>query len=123
MNTDLGMGGEDGFSLIEVLCAFVILSISAGITLQAIQLAAKSIGTAAEKTQILSLVSKLQLTISTAEGNNPARRGEMDGFHWEAHSISSRNERGDQQVSRLRVVTADGKRHYDFLISRQDLPQ
>ncbi|QND46474.1 type II secretion system protein (plasmid) [Rhizobium lusitanum] len=124
MTGDPATHAEEGFSLIEVLCAFVILSISAAIVLQTVQLAAKSSAMAQEKMKILTAVPKIELAITTAEaGNSSSPRGETDGLHWEIEPVPFAEEQDDEGMARLRVFLPDGERHYDFLINyRPRLP-
>ncbi|NTG48084.1 type II secretion system protein [Agrobacterium rhizogenes] len=118
MAVDPAAHGEEGFSLIEVLCAFVILSISAAIVLQTVQLAAKSSAMAEEKMTILTVVPKIELAITTAEGGGGSSpRGETDGLHWEIEPVPFAEEQDDEGIARLRVFLPGGERHYDFLIN------
>lgn len=119
MTSEESYNTDDGFSLIEVLCAFVIVSASAGVAFEAVRLSTKSIASAVEKTKVLNLVPRIQLDLSQKPISGSKFTGEAEGLHWEAQLV----EIGDFGAENLRpwhlkILPSNSKVRYDFVVSR-----
>lgn len=119
MTTEKSYGTDDGFSLIEVLCAFVIVSASAGVAFEAVRLSTKSIASAVEKTKVLNLVPRIQLDLSQRPISGSKFTGEAEGLHWEAELVETGDLGADDlRPWHLKILPRTGKVPYDFLVSR-----
>lgn len=113
-------GDEEGFSIVEVLCAFAILSIAAAIFLQTVQLGTRSLKAADERTRVIAAAPKIELLIKASGmvGNLPMR-GQTDGFRWEAQPLFMPTSAVDGEFFRFRVFPINANnRRYEFVIQR-----
>ncbi len=116
--TRAGRVSEDGFTLVEVLCAFAILSLGAVIVLQTIQLGSKSIGYARERVAAKRVTSTIVFQRFFDRKADSAREGIVGGFQWTVTGIEETGWNGGPMLERLRLFRNDGSQVADVLIER-----
>ncbi|WP_454700671.1 type IV pilus modification PilV family protein [Agrobacterium burrii] len=113
-----GRVSEDGFTLVEVLCAFAILSLGAVIVLQTIQLGSKSIGSARERVAAKRVTSAIVFQRFFDRKADSAREGIVGGFRWTVTGIEETGWNGGPMLERLRLFRNDGSQVAEVLIER-----
>jgi len=112
-----GTGSQAGFTLLETLIAFLIVSVALGIAAQTVFIATRSFETAAGLHRAEDLAHQLQLE-TQAEGF-AAQEGTRGGMRWRL--LTTPIDPGAKAAFVTLEITAGSGRHYTFLLFRRDL--
>ncbi|KAA3523474.1 type II secretion system protein [Agrobacterium tumefaciens] len=107
---------EEGFTLIEVLCAFAILSLASVVILQTMQLAAKSVAAARERATIRRVASEVLLEKSLA---SVGPEGVIEGVRWKVSDTFVNHRAGTAKLERFQLFHPEGSRSSDYLVLRR----
>ncbi|MFN7089150.1 MAG: type II secretion system protein [Allorhizobium sp.] len=104
---------DEGFTLIEVICAFAILSLASVMVLQTIQLAAKSVASARERAVIRHVASEVLLEKTLArEGSE----GVIDGVRWKASEIFVTAQTSSAKLELFQIFHPRGSVSSNYLV-------
>lgn len=110
---------DDGFTLLEVLFAFLILSTSLVVTSQSIALATRSLQRAVEIEKVRNLVGQLRTeTMPGSPERRFARNGESNGLRWRIEAKPATQ--GSTAI--IRISGAEGRR-YQFWVLTPSSPK
>jgi general secretion pathway protein I len=120
---EYSLAETEGFTLVETVIAFLILSISMAVALQAVNIASQSINRARERDAVVDLVDRLraeEMPIVLANGQS-ASRGRFAGMRWEIKLSPLEGRDRSEPFAGLATISiypsASQTRHDDFIIS------
>ena len=113
---------RDGFTLVETIVAFLILSISMAVAVQAVNLASQSINQARERDAVADLVDRLraeEMPIVLANGQS-ASQGKFAGMRWQIKLSPLKGRDRSKPFVGLATISiypsASQTRHDDFIV-------
>lgn len=117
-----GEGSADGYTLLEMIIAFLVLSIVMAVAVQTINIASRSIALASEKTaviEVLNIVKAEKLPVVLAAGKS-SDAGDTNGMRWELDFTpvnSPENSNRKQGLASIRIYPVKGAdRHHEFIV-------
>lgn len=122
MNSNAQDGTADGYTLLEMIVAFLVLSISMAVAVQTINIASRSIALASEKAAVIEVLNILKAeklpVILTAGKSSDA--GDTNGMRWEVDftpTKSAESSKRKQGLALIRIYPVKGAdRHHEFIV-------
>lgn len=107
-------GDEQGFTLIETLIAFMILSLGLMISAQTIALATKSFSRARDDRAVRDAMNHIDQTLLVGKPGEAPQQG-VDGLtRWRAERVAVSDEREGPQFTIVHITSPAG-RQFEFL--------
>ena len=106
---------DAGFTLLEMIIAFLILSISMAIASQTLAIAVRSYRLASEREELLNLMQTLQAEAlpKLAMSDAMQQEGELGVFHWRIRMLASNLMRAEPSRASFAIISA-GKKNETF---------
>jgi type II secretory pathway pseudopilin PulG len=119
MNNEIrqATAAEDGFSLVEALCALIILSAATGIFMQVVLNSTRAISHGASNNDMLAVLQQAELSLSDSRqlmANVPhiTKAGE-----WKVVAVTSPSDTSPQVAVTVSIRPVGSKRSSEFLIN------
>lgn len=112
----------EGFTLLELLVAFLILSTAMAVALQTISIASRSVTVANEKHAVVQLVDELRTEIlqSNIAKQKLFDEGQHNGMRWEIELSSVLKPSLPDHFAGLAIIkiypVEGARRHHDFIV-------
>ncbi|MGK6317745.1 type IV pilus modification PilV family protein [Neorhizobium sp. DT-125] len=109
---------SDGFTLLEMLIAFLILSGALAVSAQTIALATKSISIADERRDAARFAEALRAeTLSHLLPGQQMEEGKSGVLHWKARRVSTGSQQANEKPAGFSVIviTSSSGREHKFL--------
>ena len=122
MTREHPLAETDGFTLVDTVVAFMILSISMAVALQVVSIASRSINRSQERDAVVDLVDRLraeEIPIVLANGQS-ASQGKFAGMRWEIKLSPLEGSGHSEPFVGLATISiypsASQTRHDDFIV-------
>ncbi|WP_246712005.1 type II secretion system protein [Phyllobacterium myrsinacearum] len=122
MNNPVYENSDAGFTLLEMIIAFLVLSISMGVAVQTVSIASRSIALATERNAAARLVDALQAETlpKVLAAGKVSGAGDAEGMRWELSFTPTTSANSPELLQGIAVIkiypVRENPRHHDFAV-------
>lgn len=113
--------GRDGFTLLETLIAFLIISVALGISAHTTAIASKSMSLAAERQEAVRIAQSVRAEILTAKDRQDHETGKHSEWNWALDKVAGETDEKAAGFRRLTLTSPRGGNH-TFLFFLDERP-